>query len=79
MPVPGATITATSPNLQGTLIVTSAKRRLQHPAAAVRRLHLRVQVAVFEAQTRTVSIAPTQMARFDVELEPAARSPRRCR
>ena len=72
MPVPGATITATSPNLQGTReTLSSANGHYVMPLLPSGLYTVVFGLAGFGAQTRTVSIAPTQMERIDVELGPA--------
>ena len=42
-PLPGATVTISSPALQGTRVAVRAQRQLQHPGPAPRRLHGRVR------------------------------------
>jgi outer membrane receptor for ferrienterochelin and colicin len=72
MPVPGVTITATSPNLQGTReTLTSPNGHYVIPLLPSGLYTVAFELAGFGLQTRTVSIAPTQMARIDVELGPA--------
>ena len=72
MPVPGAAITATSPNLQGSReTLSSANGDYVMPLLPSGLYTVVFELAGFGVQTRTVSIAPTQMAQIDVELGPA--------
>ena len=73
LPVPGVTVVATSPNLQGTReTVTSGNGdyilSLLPPGA----YSVRFELTGFAPQTRSATVAPTQVAPLDVELGPAA-------
>jgi outer membrane receptor for ferrienterochelin and colicin len=73
LPVPGVTIVATSPNLQGTREAVST----ENGDFILSLLPSGVYTLVFElsgfgTQTRTVTVAPTQVVPLQVEMGPAA-------
>jgi len=67
LPVPGATVSVSSPNLQGTrTIVTSANGDYVFPLLPPGRYALAVELSGFERQERTATLAPTQLLPLDV-------------
>ena len=73
LPVPGATITATSPNMQGVReTVTSANGDYIISLLPSGVYTLVFDLAGFGSQTRAVTVAPTQVVPLEVELGPAA-------
>ncbi len=75
LPVPGVTIVATSPNLQGTReTVTSANGDYILSLLPSGAYTVVFELSGFGPQTRNVSVAPTQVVPLEVELGPAALS-----
>ena len=73
LPVPGVTIVAASPNLQGTReTVTSTNGDYIISLLPSGTYTVRFELSGFTTQTRTVSVAPTQVAPLEVEMGPAA-------
>ena len=73
LPVPGVTIVATSPSLQGALeTVTSGNGDYILPLLPSGTYTLTFELSGFGTQTRTVSVAPTQSVPLEVEIDPAA-------
>jgi outer membrane receptor protein involved in Fe transport len=73
LPVPGVTIVAASPNLQGTReTVTSTNGDYIISLLPSGTYTVRFELSGFTPQTRTVSVAPTQVAPLEVEMGPAA-------
>ena len=71
--VPGVTVTATSPNLQGVReTVTSANGDFILPQLPPGVYTVRAELSGFGPQTRTVTVAPTQAVALDLTLGPAA-------
>jgi outer membrane receptor protein involved in Fe transport len=69
LPVPGATITATSPNLQGARETVSSENGDYIFSLLPSGVYtVRFELTGFEAQTRTVAVAPTQLVTRQVEL-----------
>jgi hypothetical protein len=72
LPVPGATVTATSPNLQGTrAAVTSENGDYILTLLPSGPYTIRVELSGFEPQQRTVTLAPTQVMPLAITLGPA--------
>ncbi len=75
LPVPGVTVTATSPTLQGTReTVTSANGDYILSLLPSGPYSLRFELTGFEPLTRAVTVAPTQVVPLEVEIGPAALS-----
>ena len=73
LPVPGVTVTATSPNLQGTReTVTSANGDFILSLLPSGTYSVAFELTGFGSQTRTVSVAPTQVVPLEIEMGPAA-------
>ena len=73
LPVPGASVVAASPNLQGTLeTLTSANGDYILSLLPPGPYTVTFELSGFGTQTRTVSVAPTQAVALEVELGPAA-------
>jgi len=73
LPVPGVTVVAASPNLQGTReTVTSTNGDYIISLLPSGTYTVRFELSGFTTQTRTVSVAPTQVAPLEVEMGPAA-------
>src|SRR4051812_2994665 len=71
--VPGATITATSPNLQGTRqTVTSENGDYIVTLLPSGAYTLTFELSDFATQTRSVTVAPTQVLALDVQMGLAA-------
>jgi hypothetical protein len=67
--VPGVTVTATSPSLQGArTVVTSAVGDYVLPLLPPGTYEVRYELTGFEAVTRTIAVAPTQTVSTDVSL-----------
>jgi outer membrane receptor for ferrienterochelin and colicin len=72
LPVPGATVTATSPNLQGAReAVTSENGDYILTLLPSGPYSITVALAGFQTQTRNVTLAPTQVMPLEVTLGPA--------
>ena len=72
LPIPGVTVTVTSPNLQGTRSVTTS----QHGDYIVTllppgRYTVLFELSGFQQQSKTVGLAPTQALPLDITLGPA--------
>lgn len=75
LPVPGATVTATSPNLQGSReTVTSENGDYILTLLPSGAYSVTFALAGFDPQTRSVTVAPTQVVTLQVELGVAALS-----
>src|SRR4051794_1702290 len=73
LPVPGATVAAMSPNLQGTReTVTSANGDYILSLLPSGPYTVTFELSGFATQTRTVNVAPTQVVPVEVEMGPAA-------
>ena len=73
LPVPGVTVSATSPNLQGSReTVTSAYGDFILALLPSGTYTLRFELTGFQRQERTVSLAATQVVPVEVTLGPAA-------
>src|SRR5688572_14808736 len=73
LPVPGVTVTATSPNLQGVReTVTSENGDYILTLLPSGTYTITFELAGFGAQRRTVSLAPTQVLPLPIEMGPAA-------
>ena len=73
LPVPGVTIVASSPNLQGTReTVTSTNGDYIISLLPSGTYTVQFELSGFATQTRTVSVAPTQVTPLEVEMGPAA-------
>ena len=71
--VPGVTVTVTSPNLQGTReTVTSGNGDYILTLLPSGAYTVTFELSGFGTQTRTVSVAPTQVVPLEIELGPAA-------
>ena len=75
LPVPGVTVLATSPNLQGTReTVTSENGDYILSLLPSGAYTVTFELSGFGPQTRTVTVAPTQVVPLEVEMGPAALS-----
>ncbi len=73
LPVPGVTVTATSPNLQGTReTVTSENGDYILTLLPSGAYSVTFELSGFGTQTRNATIAPTQLVPLDIEMGPAA-------
>src|SRR4026209_330251 len=73
LPVPGVTIVAASPHLQGTReTVTSTNGDYIISLLPSGTYTVQFELSGFATQTRTVSVAPTQVTTLEVEMGPAA-------
>src|SRR5688572_15311860 len=73
LPVPGVTVTATSPNLQGAReTVTSGNGDYILTLLPSGTYTLTFELTGFQRQQRTVTLAPTQVLPVEVTLGPAA-------
>ncbi len=73
LPIPGVTVTATSPNLQGTVeTVTSGNGDYILPLLPPGSYTLTFDITGFQRLERTVTLAPTQVLPVEVTLGPAA-------
>jgi hypothetical protein len=73
LPVPGVTIVATSPNLQGTRETVSSENGDYILSLLPSGVYtLAFELSGFATQTRTVAVAPTQVVPLQVEMGPAA-------
>jgi outer membrane receptor for ferrienterochelin and colicin len=75
LPVPGVTIVAVSPNLQGTReTVTSVNGDYILSLLPSGAYTVTFELSGFGTQTRTVTVAPTQVVPLEIEMGPAALS-----
>ncbi len=75
LPIPGVTVMATSPNLQGTReTVTSANGDYILSLLPSGAYTVTFELSGFGTQSRTVTLAPTQVVPLEVEMGPAALS-----
>jgi outer membrane receptor protein involved in Fe transport len=73
LPVPGVTVTATSPNLQGTReTVTSTNGDYILSLLPSGTYTVAFELSGFGTQTRSVTVAPTQVVPLEIEMGPAA-------
>ncbi len=73
LPIPGVTVTVTSPNLQGTReTVTSANGDYIVSLLPSGVYAVTFELSGFGQQTRSVTVAPTQVVPLEIEMGPAA-------